>query len=149
MTSQHWLLRIGDGEHFASSSKYNIWGIDSTDIFNAKPFINSVKPGDLLWFVKGNSKGKLTHVATFTETKPRELGPLIAFTKTNEELGWTKQKGYWDTEVHFKDLYDLTNMDLLSEIKSPKVIRVYNEKCKVNLPQEYPLIVKYSKMKKV
>lgn len=147
MSTKHWLLRIGDGEHFSSSSKKNIWGVDSSDICNIKPFLNVVKPGDHLWFVKSKAKGKITHLATFTATKTRETGPLIAFTQTNEELGWTKQKGDWDTEIHFKDLYDLTEIDLLSEIKSPKVVRLYNElKCKAKLPQEYEYIVRYSKV---
>jgi hypothetical protein len=145
---RHWLLRIGDGEHFNASSKKNIWGVDSSDICNIKPFLDSVISGDCLWFVKSKSKGKLVAVATFTATKKRETGPLIAFTQTNEELGWIKQKGEWDTEIHFKDMYNLTDIELLSEIKSPKVARLYNEKCKVNLPQEYPLIVKYSSVKK-
>ena len=139
-----WLLRIGDGNHFESSLKHRIWGVNS-NVITAKSFLKSVKEGDRLWFVTNNSKGKITHVATFIKANKRETGPLIAFTKTNEELGWTKQNGYWDTEIHYKDLYDLKEMDFLSEIKSQGGIRVYNDKCKVDLPTEYPLIVKYSK----
>ncbi len=143
---EHWILRVGDGDHFWSSSIKNIWGIDSNNKSNTQVFINTVKSGDLLWFVQSNSKGKLIAVATFTEMKNRETGPLIALTLTNEELGWVKTKGNWDIEVHYKNLYDLRLCDLLSEIQSPKVIRKYNEKCKVNLPLEYPYIVKYSKV---
>jgi hypothetical protein len=144
-----WLLRIGNGNHFKSSSKLNIWGVNSSDIYNVKPFLDSVKDGDRLWFVIGKSKGKITHVATFTKALKRDIGPLIAFTKTNKELGWDEHDGGWDTEIHFKNLYDLTDLEFLSEIKSPKVIRRYNQKCKVNLPEEYPLIVKYSKTRQL
>jgi hypothetical protein len=147
---EHWIFRVGDGDHFWSSSKYNIWGIDSQNKSTTQPFITSVKSGDLLWFVKGGDKGKLIAVSTFTELKKREVGPLISLTLTDEELGWTKsnQGGNSDTEIHYKDLYDLTDCGLFSEIKSPLVIRKYSEKCKVNLPAEYPYIVKYSKAKR-
>jgi hypothetical protein len=142
--SEHWILRVGDGDHFWSSSKHYIWGIDSTNKANVNQFIQTIKPEDLLWFVKGGEKGKLIAVATFREFKKRETGPLIAFTATNEELGWVKQAGSWDTEVHYTNLYDLRECQLFSGIQSPRVIRKYNEKCKVNLPVEYPYIVKYS-----
>jgi hypothetical protein len=142
---ENWILRVGDGDHFWSSSKKYIWGINSNHKCSTNTFITSAKTGDLLWFVRGGEKGKIIAVATFTEMKKRETGPLIALTLTNEDLGWTKQAGDWDTEVHYKELYDLTECGLFSEIQSPLVIRRYNEKCKVNLPNEYQYIVKYSK----
>ena len=145
----YWILRCGDGDHFWSSSKKFIWGVDSKQKSNTNIFITTAKPGDLLWFVQGGNKGKIIAVSTFKEFKNRETGPLIALTLTDEDLGWVKTKGNWDTEVHYNDLYDLRECELFSEIKSPKVIRKYNEKCKVNLPVEYPYIVKYSKAKKI
>jgi hypothetical protein len=107
-------------------------------------FLRTVKEGDLLWFIQGKTRGKALAVATYVKSKVRETGPLVAFTATNEELGWTKQNGAWDTEIHYKDLYNLSTCSLLTEIKSPGVIRVYSEKCKVNLPEEYPRIVRYA-----
>ena len=142
---ENWILRVGDGDHFWSSSNKFIWGIDSNNKSNTSLFIRTVKAGDLLWFVKGGEKGKIITVATFIELKKRELGPLIAFTTTNEELGWTSQEGNWDIEVHYTTLYDLQECELFSEIKSPRVIRKYNEKCKADLPNEYKHIVRYSK----
>lgn len=141
--NEHWILRVGDGDHFWSSSKQYIWGINSNHKCSTNSFIQQVKHGDLLWFVKSGERGKLIAVSTFIELKKREVGPLIAFTATNEELGWTKQSGEWDLEVHYKALYDLRECGLFSEIKSPLVIRKYNEKCKVNLPIEYPYLLKY------
>jgi len=143
---ENWLLRVGDGDHFQSSSVRYIWGIDSKHKCSTNVFINTVKAGDLLWFVKSGEKGKLIAVATFKELKKRETGPLIALTLTNEDLGWTKQVGDWDTEVHYKNLYDLRECNLFSEIQSPLVIRRYNEKCKVDLVTEYQYILKYSKV---
>ena len=86
-------------------------------------------------------------MATFTKIQERVLGPLIELTLTNEELGWDKSEGYWDTEVHYKDLYNLTECNMFSEIKSSLVIRLYNDKCKVDLPAEYQHIVRYSKIR--
>lgn len=140
----HWLLRIGDGIHFKASSSKSIWGITSTYNFT-KGFLSKAKAGDLLWFVKGASNGQIVAVATLTYTNKRIIGPIIELTLSNSELGWDKTDGEWDTEVHYKDLYNLTDFQLFSEIKGAAGIRSYNDKCKVNLVTEYPSIVRYSK----
>jgi hypothetical protein len=140
----HFILRIGDGAHFNASSSKSIWGIDSK-VSSCKWFKSIAKAGDVLWFVTGKSKGLIVAMATFTETRERIIGPIIDITLTNKELGWVKTYGEWDTEVHYKDLYNLTKSKLHTEIKSPLTIREYNrEKCKVNLPEEHPRIVRYS-----
>ena len=141
----NFLLRIGDGVHFNASSSKLIWGIDSKYSF-AKGFLTTAKEGDLLWFVKGKTNGQIVAVATFTRTNKRILGPLIELTLTNAELGWDKSEGDWDTEVHYKDLYNLTHCNLISEIKGAASIRLYNDKCKINLITEYPQIIRYSKV---
>ena len=143
----HFLLYIGDGLHFNTSSSKYIWGINSKYSFS-KGFMTTVKEGDLLWFVKSKTNGQIVAVATFTKTNERILGPLVSLTLTNKELGWDKKEGDWDTEIHYKDLYNLTDCNLISEIKGATVIRLYNDKCKVNLPDEYPHIVRYSKITK-
>ena len=145
--TKHFLFRIGDGVHFNSSSTKSIWGITKKNTFTTH-FISTVKKGDLLWFVKGKSNGQLVAVATFTETKDRVLGPLIALSLTNKELGWDKTDGEWDIEVHYKDLYNLTECNLFSKIVGSVGIRDYNDKCKVDLPNEYLNIVRYSKITK-
>lgn len=144
-SKSHWLLHIGDGVHFANSSKNNVWGVNS-HFGNTKHFLSNVKKGDKLWFVVNKSHGLLVSVATFESVQKREVGPLIALTATNDELGWTEQEGEWDTEVLFKQQYDIRALDLLSEIKGAAIIRLYNEKCKVNLPAEYEQIMRYSKV---
>lgn len=141
----HFLLYVGDGEHFiASSSKY-IWGINSKRSCS-KGFIKKVKEGDLLWFVKSKTRGQIIAVATFASINKRVLGPLIALTYTDIELGWDKSSGEWDTEVCYTNLYNLTQCNLFSELKGASVIRSYNDKCKVNLYVEYPYILRYSKI---
>jgi hypothetical protein len=142
---EDWLLRIGNGVHFNASSSKSIWGINTTTSPFGKYFMSNVKEGDRLWFVTSKSKGQIVAVSTFMCTKERVLGPLLDLTATNKELGWTVDEGDWNTEVHYKDLYNLTEYKMLSEIKCPSTIRRYDEKCKVNLPVEYPYIVRYCK----
>jgi len=142
---EDWLLRIGNGVHFNASSSKSIWGINTTTSPLGKYFMSNVKEGDRLWFVTSKSKGQIVAVSTFMCTKERVLGPLLDLTATNKELGWTVDEGDWNTEVHYKDLYNLTEYKMLSEIKCPSTIRRYDEKCKVNLPVEYPYIVRYCK----
>jgi len=137
---QHFLLRIGDGDHFVSSSSHQLWGINSQTIFG-KGFLRMARKGDLLWFVQSASKGQVIAVATFKGIQPRVLGPIINITPTNEELGWTKQLGEWDIEVHYKRLYDLRDSALHTEIKGAATIRLANDKCKINLPANYTTIV--------
>lgn len=88
-TITDWILRVGDGENFINSSKYKIWGIQSTNSFG-KYFIKHVKIGDRLWFVKSKTNGKLLAVSTYNSNNMRELGPLININMTDDELGWTK-----------------------------------------------------------
>ena len=147
ITCVDWLLRIGNETHFKNSSSKNIWGINSKTSYG-KSFIKNAKPGDRLWFVKGKSNGKIVAVVTYVKVVERILGPLIPLTKTNSELGWTESKGEWDTEVRYENLYNLTDCNLNSEIKGACGIRKYNDKCKVNLSEVYPHIIRYSKVTK-
>lgn len=142
-----WLLRVGDGNNLIRSSKYKIWGIQSSNSFG-KFFIRTVKPGDRLWFIKSKSQGKVLAVATFSLIKKRELGPLIDISLTNEELGWDNEDTDWtsDTEIHYTDLYNVSDCELLTHIKGSSTIRVYNAKCLVDLATEYIYIRKYGKV---
>jgi hypothetical protein len=137
-----WILRVGDGNNLIRSSKYKIWGIQSTTNCG-KSFIKNVKVGDRLWFIKSKSNGKILAVATYVSHNKRSDISL-----TNEQLGWDNEDTDWvsDTEIHYKDLYNLTYCDLLSKIKGNVSIRKYNEKCCIDLPFEYKYIVKYSKI---
>jgi len=143
-----WILRIGDGENFIRSSKYRIWGVQTNTSDDGKFFIKNIKPGDRLWFVKSKSQGKIIAVATYRSHNVRELGPLINISMSNEDLGWIGEGPDWTSniEIHYTDLYNLSDCQLLTHIKSPKTIRKYNEKCSVELPIEYSYITRYSKV---
>jgi hypothetical protein len=141
-----WLLRVGDGNNFIRSSKYKVWGVNSRFSFG-KYFIKNVQPGDRLWFIKSKSKGKVLAVATYCSQNERNLGPLLNLTMSNEELGWDNEDTNWtsDFEIHYKELYNLTNCDLLTNIKSALTIRKYKN-CIIDLETEYKYIVKYCKI---
>jgi predicted secreted protein len=142
-----WILRSGDGNNLKSSSRYKIWGIQSTSK-HGKHFLKHVKPGDRLWFVKSKSHGKLMAVATYRLFNKRELGPLINTTMTNEDLGWKGEGTDWrsDMEIHYSYLYNIEKCELLTHIKGPTTIRKYDKKCKIDLAVEYSYIVRYSKI---
>ena len=145
--AQDWLIYVDDGINFKNGSLFNTWAIKSWTTVG-KCIRKRATAGDRLWFVKSKTNGLLIAVSTFVEIKERELGPLIAITSTNEELGFNKGSGDWDTEVHYKDLYNITECNLFSELKGSAPIRRYNENCKINLPLEYPYIVRYSNIKR-
>lgn len=142
-----WILRCGDGKNLKNSSKNRIWGISSSSSSN-KHFLENVKPGDRLWFVKSKSQGKLICVVTYRSHNMRNVGPLIDVTMSDIDLGWTGSGSDWtaDVEVHYTDLYGLNDCELLTHIKGAATIRKYNENCKVNLPIEYSYIVRYSRI---
>lgn len=143
----NWILRVGDGKNFINSSKHCIWGIKSNNPLG-KAFIKNVKSGDKLWFVISKSQGKIIAVATYISHNTRELGPLINTSMTNEELGWKGEDHNcdWDLEIHYNNLYVLNDCNLLTYIKGPCTIRKYDEKCKVNLVEEYVYIMRYRKI---
>lgn len=140
----HWLLRAGDGENFVNSSVYKIWGISSTSKYG-KYFLKNVKHGDILWFIQSRSQGRIMAAATYQSHNRRDIGPLISTTMDNEELGWTREGPDWtsDVEIHYKELYELHDVGLLTRINGALTIRKYSEKCRVNLPVEYDNIVRY------
>ena len=141
-----WILRAGNGENLKHSSKHRIWGVVAKNSLG-KHFIKNVKPGDRLWFVKSKSQGKLIAVATYRSHNKRDFGPLIDISLTDEELGWADSSGgNSDIEVHYTDLYGLSDCELLTHIKGPSTIRKCDEKCRVNLAVEYSYIVRYSRV---
>lgn len=130
--NNHFLFRVGDASHLWSSSVFNIWGINSSTS-DSKYFLRTAKPGDCLWFVKGNSKGLIVGVAIFERFIKRVNGECMPF----EQLGWVNVPGSWDTDIHFKNFKKIENMNLLSRINDPRNIIKYTQKCLVNLPEMY------------
>jgi hypothetical protein len=140
-----WLFRVGDGSNLKKSSIHKIWSLNTISP-DGKFFIKNVKSCDRLWFIQSKSKGKIIAVATYQFHNKRDFGPLLNITMTDEELGWLKDDIKSDTEIHYTDLFNLSNCELLTNIKSAKTIRKYNDKCSINLPEEYNYIIRYSKI---
>jgi hypothetical protein len=141
--TKHWLIRIGDGVNFWNSSKMNIWSASSKSDDDGY-FIKHATEGDVLWFVPNKSKGHLVAVAVYKNWITRNVGPLIAITPTDEELGWNADGSKYDINIFYTDLIYIADLKLYSKINSPKVKRLYNpEKCKVDLPTEYSMIQRY------
>ena len=132
----NYLFRVGDASHLWTSSEFNIWGIHS-NTSGSKFFLKNVNPGDVLWFVKGKSKGLIVATAIYEHSTKRLNGECMSF----EELGWINVYGNWDTDIHFKNFKKIEHMGLLSQIKgSAANPRIYNSKCLVNLPEMYSQI---------
>jgi hypothetical protein len=145
--TEHWIIRIGTGDHFERSSKFSIWGINSKDKTNTSKFIKEATEGDILWFVTSNSNGKAIAVSVFKEMKKRITGPLINISLTNEELGWTDGDGEWDIEINYIDLFCIRELNILTRIQSPRTYRRFSDnldKIPVKLIEEYKNILKYS-----
>jgi hypothetical protein len=137
-TIKHWLFRVGpDASNLYACSKHNIWGVNSSNS-NARKFVREANQGDIIWFVKGASKGLLISYATYVQSIKRVKGENM----TDEELGWfyqcpwVKNQG-WDIEIQFENYSDVENMGLLSQIQQSANPRLYSEKCMVNLPRVY------------
>ena len=142
-----WLLRVGDGMNFINSSKYHIWGINATTDKLCKHFVENVRPGDRMWFVTKGSGGKIIAVATYRSHNRRNLGPLVAVSMTDEELGWSgKGLEKINVEIHYTDLYNLTDCHMLTHIKDRSTIIKYDRKICIELPVEYSYIVRYGRM---
>ena len=136
----HWLLRVGDGQNFINSSDKQIWGIQSK---TNNSFLNQIKKDrHILWFITNKSNGKILAMTEYKSHNKRELGILINITQSNEELGWSEYE--CDTEIHYNNLYNLENCNLLTNLKGMRTIRKYEkEKIDLDLNEEYKNIVKY------
>ena len=135
---KHWLFRVGpNAEDLYNCHKYNIWGVNTANT-NARKFLREANKGDIIWFVKGASKGLLISYATYVQAINRVKGENMS----DEELGWVEQcpwvknKG-WDVEIQFEKYSDIEHLGLLSQIQQSANPRRYSEKCKVNLPRVY------------
>ena len=132
-TPTDYLFRVGDGKNFWNSSHLYTWGTKGVN------GLRDIKKGDRMWFITNNSKGMIIAVATFDMIIPRTDSSL-----SDEELGWSGNGG-WNYEIHYKDLYDVTKLNYLTNIKNQNSVSKPTENCEVNLMIEYPLIVKYSR----
>ena len=134
----HFILRVGDGINFKNSSKHSTWAVKSRYI----SFLENVKEGDIF-------TGKIIAVAEFVSKNKRDTGPLLSLTPTDDELGWDKLGKYYDVEIHYTNLYNLTDCKLFTGQKNQTTICEYDkikEGLLLNLIVEYEYVSKYSKI---
>lgn len=142
MQSNNWLIRVGDGNNFKNSSKYNIWGCKSS---LSKSFLREVNVGDKLWVITNKSNGQIIAVSLFESYNKRVFGPLVNLSMSNVELGWVGDFDI-DTEIHYSKLYNIDRCDLHINLKARNSIIKYVNKYDVDLDNEYRYISKYSKI---
>ena len=151
--NKHWTLNVGDSKNFVKSSHVGIWAVNPRN----KTFLADVKPGDTLWFIAKKPPrhaldGRIIAVATFVSKNERDIGPIFSLTRSNEELGWTGEKGgQSDIEIHYANLYNLKAINLYTGLQRGNTICSYDslkskEDMLLNLPEEYEKIVKYSQI---
>jgi len=146
----HYLLRVGDGKNFTNSSNLSIWAVKS----RYKTFLKNIRTGDKLWFIKKKDKndihvGKIIAVADFVSKNKRETGPLLSITPTNDELKWDKKGDLYNVEIHYTNLYNLTECKLFTGLSCQSTVVNYDnirESLLINLIIEYENIKKYSKI---
>ena len=131
----HYLLRVGDGADFLVSRPHKLWGI----ISKWKTFLQTVNPGDILWFVRNKRKGddrKGRAIGVATYVGHRQLPDDVRVW-----LGWHDK---YEIAIDYTDMYDLSGYDTYTEINGQAEIRPYKPSPELlNLPEEYRFIVKY------
>ena len=55
--SNHWIIRVGDGENF-KNSKLPFWGVKKGKNSNVKSIVEKqFTPGDIIWFIISKEYG--------------------------------------------------------------------------------------------
>ena len=147
MANNHFTLHTGDSENFIKGQQFSLWAIRSKN----KRFLKKVKKGDILWFIRSKRAsdihlGKVIAMAVFESYNNRELGPLINTTMDDYDLGWNEKGGFCDIEIHYSNMYNLSQSSLFTGQKRGNVVCDYDnikDKLLVNLRMEYESIVKY------
>lgn len=131
----HWLIRVRDGVNFEQnifSRGRKFWSIKDSNN-NGKAFYRDVRANDILWFVTNKEGGsRIIAVARYLSHNERVLGPLVALSPTNEDLGWN-EPGY-TKEFHFDDCYDVKEWNLTNPVDNRSTVIKYSNKFNYDLP---------------
>jgi hypothetical protein len=136
----HWMFKVQDGKNFQNSKHLGIWGISSKGSLN-KIFIDKVKIGDKLWFIKYNKQ--IIGVADYKSHTKRMLGPLINLTYSDKELGWENMSKI-DTEIKFENLKDIDNINFKYQFNFISDVTLNNQmNSYMNMGHEYEKLVAF------
>lgn len=141
--TNHFIIRVGDGKNFINSSGFSIWGVKERYTTSIK----KMKIGDKLWILA--KFGKVIAVCDYESYNKRVLGPLLSLTMDNEELGWKCNNNEYNIEIHYTNLYNLLDSNVLLPLNIISSIILYkNVKNKpVNLIVQYEFIAQLLKPK--
>ena len=107
-TMTNWIIRIGDGKHFFSSTE-NVWGFNSRNSY----FLRDARPNDKLFFVMRGTKCTICAYAIFKGFRYRSnLTPNNQYYNWiyhDESDGGRWKNSKWDVELIYDHYYDLRN----------------------------------------
>jgi hypothetical protein len=118
---ENYIIRIGDGNNFNNGSIYKTWGV--SDKFSNS--LKKMKPNDKLWFLQKG--GKVIAVADFVSFNERVLGPLISLTPDDTVLKWNCKGKNYNIEIHYTNLYNLTNSNVVLPLKHRHSVQLYKK----------------------
>ena len=114
---KHWIVRVGGNDNFYNSSVSKLWGISSKNVHgkvngNTSVFLRDAEEGDQLWFVPSGANWKVVATATLVRIEKRVQ--VVPGLDDDSDRGWEARERDvndidWDTDVRYKDLYDLSN----------------------------------------
>ena len=104
------IIRINEYEMFRTLNKDRTWLFNSQNKWNSKKFQQSVKKGDIIWFVEGKTGGSIIAVATFNT-----LERLSSSAKAKLNLPETMEKV--DTHIKYGKFYHLEDLELKAEVR--------------------------------
>tara|TARA_B100000900_G_scaffold415334_2_gene444854 strand:+ start:3300 stop:3839 length:540 start_codon:yes stop_codon:yes gene_type:complete len=109
-----WFVRVGDGKHFHSSRKFNMWGMlakksNGHDSGYYTRIKENCKSGDILCFITSKEKtkkeGEIIGIAEYVDVYQRKEEILVHInTYSNEQAGWTGDKD-WGCQIIYKNLF--------------------------------------------
>lgn len=140
-----WIIRITEYEIFRTLNKDRTWLFNSQNQWNSKKFQQSVKKGDIIWFVEAKTGGNIIAVATFNCQET-----LSGTDKAKLELPESMENV--DTQIKYGKFYHLEDLELKAEVRFARdFFQVDKEKhteVHLMLGTELGLIRRYATLKR-
>jgi hypothetical protein len=145
MESNHWIIRVSDGENL-KRSKHPFWGVKRGA--GIKGTVEKMRQGDVLWFLANKANGgKFIGMAEFTGFYDRKDEPLIQInTLSNVEQGWLGDEE-WDVQIQYKNYYNTERQNIQALLRCPATIMHYEtfkNRIQSNLYEHYRNFVYYA-----
>ena len=146
--SKDYFIQVGKRDNFIFYSSKSYWVI--TDRWSG--FLDNVKEGDKLWFVRNKEPGDLHNgpicaVATFVSKNVVDFSKPLKI----EDAGKIVNEGpVCNIEIHYTNLYNLETLKLYTGLsRQAPICENINKGFLINYAEEYERIVKYSQITNV